>query len=68
VVVVDVAAQRVNDQGAVLPDRALVVAGGVDAVFGQDFTCGGVAGDHVLVMDEHQDGLAGMGASDAQLS
>jgi hypothetical protein len=43
----------------------LVVLGGVDVVFGQDFTGFDVAGDHVLVVDEHEDGLAGVGAADA---
>lgn len=46
----------------------MVVAVGVDVVFGQDFTGLGVAGQDVGVVDEQEDGLAGVGAADAQVS
>ena len=46
----------------------MVVAVGVDVVLGQDFSGGGVAGDDVVVVDEHQHGLSGVGAADAQVA
>lgn len=46
--------------------RGLVVAVGVDVVSGQDVTGLGVTGDDVGVVDEHEDGLAGVGAADTQ--
>lgn len=59
----DVAAEGVVGLGV-----GLVVLGGVDVVFGEDFAGVGVGGDDVLVVDEEQDGCAGVGAADAEVA
>ena len=46
----------------------MIVGGGVDGVFSDDLSGGGVAGDDVVVVDEHQHGFTDVGASDAEVS
>ena len=43
----------------------MVVAGGVDGVFGDDFSGDGVAGDDVVVVDEHEHGFTDVGSAHA---
>ena len=45
----------------------LVVAGGVEGELAEEFAGGGVDDPDVQVLDEHQDGGAGMGPADADV-
>ena len=45
----------------------LVVAGGVEGEFAEEFACGGVDDADVEVLDEHQDAGSGVGPADADV-
>ena len=49
-------------------ELGLVVAGGVDAVFGDDLAGGGIGGDGVVVVDQDQDVAAGVSAAVAEVA
>ncbi|MEV7638256.1 hypothetical protein AB0N71_19015 [Pseudarthrobacter enclensis] len=53
---------------SLLKFSGLVVLCGVDGEFADDFSGGGVANSDVVVVDEHQDVFAGLGAAYADVA
>src|SRR6202020_2605364 len=57
-----------SGRGAGWPAGGLVVAGGVEVQFAEEFASGGVDDADVQVVDEHQDGGSGVGPADADVA